>query len=89
MGQLSSTEQQAVERARAEPMLEQVEAWAAVNSGSRNLEGLSDMAYLLADAFAVLPGEVELLDPAPVEEIDPRGNRMTAAPTTIIPVYRL
>jgi glutamate carboxypeptidase len=78
MGQLSSTEQQAVERASAEPMLEQVEAWAAVNSGSRNLEGLSDMAYLLADAFAVLPGEVELLDPAPVEEIDPRGNRMTA-----------
>ena len=41
MGGLSSTEQAAVERAAAEPMLDQVLAWAAVNSGSRNLDGLA------------------------------------------------
>jgi glutamate carboxypeptidase len=74
MGGLSSTERQGVERAAAEPMLEQVESWALVNSGSRNLEGLSDMAYLLADAFAALPGEVRFVDSAPVEAVDPSGR---------------
>src|SRR5215218_3825374 len=74
MGELSSTERQAVERAQAEPMLEQVEAWALINSGSRNLEGLNDMAYLLAEAFAALPGEVRFAEPAPVEAIDPAGK---------------
>ena len=41
MGELSSTEREIVERARAGPTLEQVLAWAAINSGSRNLDGLS------------------------------------------------
>ena len=45
---------------RAEPMLDQVLAWAAVNSGSRNLAGLERMADLLADAFAALPGVLRL-----------------------------
>ena len=40
MGELSSIERAAVERAGAEPMLDQVLAWAAINSGSRNLGGL-------------------------------------------------
>jgi glutamate carboxypeptidase len=74
MGELSPTEHQAVERAAAEPMLEQVEAWAAVNSGSRNLGGLADMAYLLSDAFAVLPGELAFEDPRPVEAVDTAGR---------------
>ena len=74
MGALTTTEQDCVERAAAEPMLAQVEAWAAVNSGSRNLEGLQDMAYLLSDAFAVLPGEVSLVEPAPVEAVDGSGH---------------
>ena len=56
MGALSSTEQTAVERAAAEPMLDQVLAWSAVNSGSRNLDGLGRMAALLGDAFSALPG---------------------------------
>ena len=38
-------------------MLDQVLAWAAINSGSRNLAGLERMADLLADAFAALPGD--------------------------------
>jgi glutamate carboxypeptidase len=74
MGELSSTEHAAVERAQAEPMLDQVLAWSAVNSGSRNLSGLAAMAGLLGDAFAELPGELELLDPARVEAVDPAGK---------------
>ena len=73
MGDLSSTERSVVERAGSEDMLAQVEAWAKVNSGSRNLDGLATIAGMLADAFAALPGEVELLDAAPVEGIDPAG----------------
>src|SRR4029079_11979221 len=51
LGELSSTEPAAVERAAAEPMLDQVLAWSAVNSGSKNLGGLERMADLLTDAF--------------------------------------
>ena len=40
MGELTSLEQKCVEAASAEPMLAQVENWSAVNSGSRNLDGL-------------------------------------------------
>ena len=54
-------------------MLAQTCAWAAVNSGSRNLAGLATMADLLADAFAALPGEVELVEPAPVESVRADG----------------
>lgn len=54
-------------------MLAQVQAWAAVNSGTRNLGGLATMAGLLADAFAVLPGELRLVDPEPVEAVGVDG----------------
>ena len=74
MGKLTSIERGAVERARAEPMLDQVLAWSAVNSGSRNLGGLERMAALLADAFAALPGEVRLEQPAEVEAVDAEGR---------------
>ena len=65
MALLSSNERAVVERAGAEPMLDQVLAWAAVNSGSRNLSGLERMADLLVDAFAALPGLLRLENPAP------------------------
>jgi glutamate carboxypeptidase len=71
---LSSIESEAVERACAEPMLEQVLAWAAVSSGSRNLGGLERMAELLADAFAALPGALRLEHAQPVEAIDAGGK---------------
>ena len=74
MSGLSTTEQSAVERAQAEPMLDQVEAWAAVNSGSRNLAGLASVAGLIADAFAALSGSVALVDPAPVDAVDATGR---------------
>jgi glutamate carboxypeptidase len=75
MGGLASTDQDCVERAAAEPMLAQVEAWAAVNSGSRNLAGLAEMARLLADAFSTLPGELALVEPAASDAVDSNGNR--------------
>ena len=74
MGEISSTERESVERAEAEPMLDQVLAWSAVNSGSRNLEGLARIAELLADAFSALPGEPKLLDPAPVKAVNSSGS---------------
>jgi glutamate carboxypeptidase len=74
MGELSSIEREAVERAGAEPMLDQVLAWTAINSGSRNLTGLERMAELLADAFAALPGVLRLEHPQPVERVDEAGK---------------
>jgi glutamate carboxypeptidase len=74
MGELSSTERDAVDRASAEPMLDQVLAWAAINSGSRNLAGLERMADLLADAFSALPGVLRLDQPANVENVDAAGR---------------
>jgi glutamate carboxypeptidase len=74
MGELSSSERDAVERAAAEPMLDQVLAWSAINSGSRNLAGLERMADLLADAFAALPGVLRLENANPVEAVDPAGK---------------
>src|SRR5687768_7182808 len=74
MVELSSEERAAVERAGAEPMLDQVQSWAAVNSGSRNLAGLATMAGLLADAFSALPGELALVEAAPVDAVDAAGR---------------
>ncbi|MBA2921217.1 hydrolase [Sphingomonas sp. MAH-20] len=71
---LTGIEQRACEAAAAAPMLDQVQAWALVNSGSRNLAGLKTMAGLLADAFSALPGDVELVPPDPVEIVDPNGT---------------
>jgi glutamate carboxypeptidase len=70
----TSLQQAALDRAAGAPMRTQVEAWAAINSGSRNLPGLARIASTLADAFAVLPGELRLLDPAAVDAIDPEGR---------------
>jgi glutamate carboxypeptidase len=71
---LSSSEQEAAERASSEPMLDQVLAWASVNSGSRNLTGLERMADLLADAFSALPGVLRLEQPQAVETVDAAGK---------------
>ena len=76
MGALSSAEQIAVERAAAEPMLDQVLGWSAINSGSRNLDGLGRMAGLLGDAFSALPGGTVLVDAAPVDAVDASGKRI-------------
>ncbi|MBX9795605.1 hydrolase [Sphingomonas sp.] len=71
---LTASESALIDQARAAPMLERVERWAAVNSGTRNLAGVKAMAALLADAFAALPGTVELVPPAPVDAVSADGT---------------
>jgi glutamate carboxypeptidase len=79
MGELSNVERSLAERAAAEPMLEQVLAWASVNSGSSNLSGLERMAGLLGDAFSALPGPLTLEEPAPVTALDAIGQEVDVA----------
>lgn len=71
---LSNSERAACEAAAAAPLLDRTLAWAAINSGSRNLAGLKTMAGMLADAFAVLPGDVALVPPAPVDAVGADGS---------------
>ena len=58
MAGMNSLERACIEQAAGTPMLGQVEAWAEVNSGSRNLQGLARVAGMLADAFAELTGDL-------------------------------
>ena len=56
------------------PMLARVEAWSAINTGTRNLAGLAAQAGALAEAFSTLPGELGFADPAPVEAMGADGR---------------
>lgn len=71
---LSALESRAIEHCAGAPMLDQVTAWAAVNSGSRNLAGLAAVAGQLADAFSGLPGELTLKDAVPVDAMAADGS---------------
>ena len=71
---LSEIERCCVERAMAADMLLQVESWSAINSGSRNLDGLATLGARLAGAFADLPGEIRMVEPTPVDAIDGAGQ---------------
>jgi len=79
MHTLSASERQALETIEQPRMLGQVQQWAAINSGSGNLEGLATTADLLADAFSVLPGEVTLVKPEPVERVLSDGTVTTVS----------
>ena len=72
--QLSTDERALIRGIDQAAMLAQVEEWAKINSGTGNLAGLETVARLLADAFSTLPGEVELVEPAPVTAILPDGS---------------
>ncbi|MEN2786688.1 hydrolase [Sphingomonas qilianensis] len=74
MTALSPIEQTLLDTARAQPMLAQVEDWAAINSGTRNLAGLATIAAKLADAFAALPGTLDLVAPAPADSVAADGT---------------
>ena len=58
----------------ADTMLNQVQAWSAINTGTGNLDGLAQQADALAQTFGALPGEIELIDPAPVTAIASDGS---------------
>lgn len=74
MQQLSATERDLVGRFNAGAMLSQVQAWSAVNTGTRNLDGLARQWDLLADAFSDLPGEIRKVEPARVTAIAADGR---------------
>jgi len=77
MSTLSISEQAALETIAQDEMLHQVQDWATVNSGSGHLQGLAKIAGMLADSFAILPGEVTLVDPEPVEKVQSDGRTVT------------
>lgn len=60
--------------AQGEALVARTEAWSAINSGSYELEGLTHMRGLVADACAALPGEVVLVDLAPSQRISANGD---------------
>jgi len=60
-------------------MLARTQQWAAINSGTGNLTGLAQVAGLLAETFAALPGEVTLVEPAPVTAVDSDGREVPRA----------
>lgn len=70
---ITDAERPLLEAARSAPMLSQIERWAAINSGSSNLDGLRCLAGMLADAFTDLPGNIRLINPDPVESVTPDG----------------
>ncbi|HUD93976.1 M20/M25/M40 family metallo-hydrolase, partial [Sphingobium sp.] len=77
MTHLSLAERRLLDHAATAPMLHQVQDWAAINSGSRNLDGLARMADRLADAFSALPGQLRLVDALPVESVASDGKVQT------------
>jgi len=74
MNALSSQEAAAIGTIDQSAMLTQVERWAAINSGTRNLDGVARMADELADAFATLPGKIAMVDADPVESVGSDGG---------------
>jgi len=74
MASLTQNENACLERIDAAAMLARTLEWAAINSGTGNIAGLARMADALAGAFAVLPGDIVLVEPEPVEAMDADGN---------------
>ncbi|MDE2436801.1 MAG: hydrolase [Sphingomonadales bacterium] len=79
MQQLSPLERALIDRVDAAPMLEQVLAWSAINTGTGNLEGLARQWDELAQAFSALPGTLAAVQPAPVIAIAPDGSERETA----------
>lgn len=63
--------------AQAAPMAALTEQWANINSGSCNLAGLRAMRAALAESFAVLGGEAEVIPLAPITQIDASGQSVS------------
>ncbi|MCJ2185602.1 hydrolase [Novosphingobium beihaiensis] len=79
MSGLTPEEQALIAPIERAPILERTLEWAAINSGTTHLDGLAAMAAKLAEAFAVLPGEVRLAEPVPVEKADSEGHMRAVA----------
>jgi glutamate carboxypeptidase len=55
-------------------MLAEIQDWAAINTGSRNLAGLKDIVGRLSDAFSPLAGNGCTVAPAAVTAVDTAGH---------------
>lgn len=53
-----------------------VTEWAGINSGTHNVPGLAILASRLVSEFAVLEGDLKLLDVPPEKSIDSRGHEI-------------
>jgi glutamate carboxypeptidase len=60
-------------------LLAQIEAWAAINTGSRNLAGLACMADVLEAEFASLGGVCRRVAAAPATQLDGSGQERPLA----------
>jgi glutamate carboxypeptidase len=60
--------------ARADRLVARAIGWCAINSGSRNLAGLAELASVLASELTLLPGMVERKTLAPVVQIGRGGE---------------
>ena len=69
----TATEAAVLARINGKLMLDRTCAWAAINSGSRNLAGLAAMADALEPVLAAL-GPVTRVAPAPVTAVDASGT---------------
>ncbi len=74
MQSLSISEQAVLGHINAALMLQQVQNWSSINTGSGNLLGLAQMAQVLADAFCVLPAEIVLQNGADAERVAADGS---------------
>ncbi|MEN3973242.1 hydrolase [Sphingomicrobium sp. XHP0235] len=79
MERLTNEERVVVEAAAArhDEAFAMAQGWAAINSGSRNLEGLARVANEMKTAFAALPGNIEMVDPEPVSAINAAGEEVS------------
>jgi len=74
MTQLEQSNAAVIEQIDQSAMLAQVQEWGAINTGTGNLAGLAQQAGLLANAFSALPGEIEMVDAAPVTAVNAAGE---------------
>jgi glutamate carboxypeptidase len=59
---------------RRPQMVQWVEQWSGINSGSHHLEGLARMCAALQEAFAVLEARMDVCDCDPMTRIDAAGE---------------
>ena len=85
---LSKEDEAARERlaARASDMISQTKQWAGINTGSWNIEGLKQLAPILADAFSELDAEVRLEPGDPFESVNDAGETETTETSSVIRV---
>lgn len=59
---------------QSERMIDMVKAWSVVNSGSHNLEGLSEMGAAASAAFSSLPIKSEVVETLPGQRVASNGE---------------